>query len=439
MQRPFALGLVVLLGGAPVAADSCDPADFAGRWVGQATAPSEDTDVVLDVGPGGSALTAAMSLPDVGVSGWPAMSVTLDGCSVRLELPSDSGPQIMSLHLARQVLAGTWTDSRLPEPASLTLVASKQLPQPEERILVDGPVGKLGVSILAPEGDGPFPAVVFLHGSGPQPRDASRFLALALARHGVAAAIFDKRGVGESEGELAGATFQDLAADGIAVARALLARPEISAVGFFGHSQGGWIGPMAAATWEDAAFVISSAGPAVPPSREGEWTSVRALRKAGAGEPAVTAARRVIRLWHDGLRSGDWSAFDDAFARAKKEPWFAEAGLEWMAERPDPGFARLYRAFMDYDPLPALRRLEAPMLAILSPDDESIDAVETEGILRKLAASGRDIAIRLYPGYDHTLRRLGSAGEPLRWPEHPEDYIATLAGFARASAGALEH
>jgi hypothetical protein len=79
------------------------------------------------------------------------------------------------------------------------------------------------------------------------------------------------------------------------------------------------------------------------------------------------------------------------------------------------------------------------MLAILTPDDESIDAVETEGILRDLAASGSDIAIRLYPGYDHTLRRLGSDGQPLRWPEHPEDYAATLAGFARASTRALEH
>lgn len=37
---------------------------------------------------------------------------------------------------------------------------------------------------------GPHPAVVFLHGSGPEGRYASRFLAQHLARHGIAALIY---------------------------------------------------------------------------------------------------------------------------------------------------------------------------------------------------------------------------------------------------------
>ena len=60
---------------------------------------------------------------------------------------------------------------------------------------------------------------------------------------------------------------------------------------------------------------------------------------------------------------------------------------------------------MDYDPLPALKSLDAPLLSLLSPDDESIDAVETEGILRNLAAAGRNIEVRMYPGYDRSADR----------------------------------
>ena len=48
---------------------------------------------------------------------------------------------------------------------------------------------------------------------------------------------------------------------------------------------------------------------------------------------------------------------------------------------------------------PALNALDSPLLAILGPDDESIDSKETELILREFIAQGRDISLILYPGY----------------------------------------
>ena len=69
------------------------------------------------------------------------------------------------------------------------------------------------------------------------------------------------------------------------------------------------------------------------------------------------------------------------------------------------------------------------MLAILTPDDESIDAVETELILRALSSDGHDITLRTYPGYDHSMRKLGLEGRLLRWPEHPDDYFILQAQF----------
>ncbi len=84
---------------------------------------------------------------------------------------------------------------------------------------------------------------------------------------------------------------------------------------------------------------------------------------------------------------------------------------------------------MDDDPLPALKALGAPLLWIGSPDDESIDAAETEQILRGLQSEGHDITLKRYPGYDHTMRRLGARGAPLRFPEHPEDYFDTQVDF----------
>jgi dienelactone hydrolase len=404
-----------------------------GTFAGTATTSTESTALVLEIGLGDGGPAASMTLPDVGVSGWPATSVQLLEDGVRVEFPSDSGPQVMALRAGENGLQGRRTDRRSDEAATVALERAPASRAIEERLVIDGAAGKLGASILVPDGEGPFPAVVFLHGSGPQPRAASRFGAETMAKHGITAVIFDKRGVGESEGELAGASFEDLAADGVAVAAHVRGRPDVSRVGFFGHSQGGWIGPLAAARWDDTAFVIASAGPAVSPAREGQWTTVRALRRASAGPEAVAEARRAVELWHEGVRTNDWSAFEAAIEAARHEPWYADSGLDGFSQRPDQEFVRSYRVFMDYDPLPALRAMRAPMLAILAPDDESIDAVETEGILRELVDEGVDIRIELYPGYDHTMRRLGPDGAVLRWPEHPQDYFAVQVEFIRAS------
>lgn len=75
----------------------------------------------------------------------------------------------------------------------------------------------------------------------------------------------------------------------------------------------------------------------------------------------------------------------------------------------------------------SVRRLEA----ILAPEDESIDAVETERILAGLIAQGRDIPVRLYPGCVHAMRRRGDGDGTLRWPAQPHDYHDGQADFIR--------
>jgi len=71
--------------------------------------------------------------------------------------------------------------------------------------------------------------VVFLHGSGSEGRWASRYLGTQLATHGIAALIFDKRGVGGSTGDWRRATLDDLAGDGVAAVARLLQEPRIAA------------------------------------------------------------------------------------------------------------------------------------------------------------------------------------------------------------------
>ncbi len=417
------------------AQEDFDPVNrFLGRWKGTATTSSEQTRVSLDIMRHKNVLSASISLTDMGVMGWPAKDIQLKGSELTLRFPADNSEQILVLKLSdfttgKPFLEGSWQDTGLEELAQLRLYKEPTEPSYLSTSLsIEGPAGILDAEIVLPQGEGPFPGVVFLHGSGPQPKDANRFAAFALAEEGIASIIFDKRGVAGSSGNWQGADFEDLARDGIAVAKYFLAEEKIEFTGFFGHSQGGWIGPLAATLWDEAAFVISSAGPAVSPAREAQWSFIYNAKNAGAGEEDIRLIRQVVDNWHEGLSLGEWKPYQTSLEIAKTEAWFDASGLEYLQYPPDPEHLNYYLPFMDYDPVPVLMELKVPLLALLTPDDESIDALETEVILSELKELGKDIRIKMYPGYNHGFRRIG-AEHQIRWPGFPEDYFTLQAKF----------
>jgi predicted alpha/beta-fold hydrolase len=55
--------------------------------------------------------------------------------------------------------------------------------------------------LLLPAGQGPFPALVFLHGSGCSTRDDMRAAAETFVKRGYAGLLFDKRGCGAFQGD----------------------------------------------------------------------------------------------------------------------------------------------------------------------------------------------------------------------------------------------
>src|SRR4030095_9555391 len=93
--------------------------------------------------------------------------------------------------------------------------------QEEEVTFQDGAVTLVGTLIL-PETAAPHPAVVFVHGAPPNERGPYHdFAKYVFARYGVAALIYDKRGYGQSSGQAAEATLDDLAGDVVADVRYL--------------------------------------------------------------------------------------------------------------------------------------------------------------------------------------------------------------------------
>lgn len=129
-------------------------------------------------------------------------------------------------------------------------------------------------TLTIPDGQGPFPAIILVSGSGPQDRNSTIFdhepfwvIADFLSRNGIAVLRYDERGIGESEGDFGKATSQDFKNDAQYAIQSLRSHQKIDpeSVGMLGHSEGGMIAWMLAAEQELAPvdFVIALAGPVV--------------------------------------------------------------------------------------------------------------------------------------------------------------------------------
>ncbi len=287
---------------------------------------------------------------------------------------------------------------------------------PETIAITNGDVQLAGV-LVEPEGKGPFPAVILVHGSGPQTHDQPAFVvhANAFLKAGFAVLAYDKRGSGSSTGNLDLSDYNDLAADLAATVAFLRTRPEItsSKIGLLGRSEGGWVSTLLASRDPQIAFVIMSSGCAVGPVEESLYFTRRELRESGVSPDRIEqAARFKTALWEFDRRvaAGKTGAETLGSERARLLKQLAdlrEAKVENLPGVMDPAvedrrkFAVLAN-MMYYDPQPALNTLRAPLLEAIGTGDEAVDPGTTIKVLESLSATGHDVTVKTYPGVGHS-------------------------------------
>jgi len=106
---------------------------------------------------------------------------------------------------------------------------------------------KLTGTFSKPYGNGRFPTVILISGSGLQDRDVSvyghkpfKVLAEYLSKQGIAVLRFDDRSTGKSKGDVWNATIEVFAGDALAGIDYLKTRKDVNPaqIGIIGHSQG---------------------------------------------------------------------------------------------------------------------------------------------------------------------------------------------------------
>jgi dienelactone hydrolase len=274
--------------------------------------------------------------------------------------------------------------------------------QVDLRFRSDGAI--LSGTLVLPAGHAPYPAIVLVHGDGPETRAGYRYFAQRLAASGIAALIYDKRGVGESTGRWP-ASFEELAADAAAAMAYLRSRREIDRerVGLWGGSQGGWIAPLAATlpSARPRCIVIKS-GAGVGPADLARWKSITRVQQAGYPADVIGRVHRLMDLQFEILRSD--TGWDDLAAQVQElrtEPWFPLVAV--MRYSPWRSSWMTYGQDIAFDPLPVLRRLDAPVLWILGEKDPETPLAETLATIQQLRDEGKDIAVIVFPDADHQI------------------------------------
>ena len=223
-------------------------------------------------------LSATMDSPDQGATDIPVDAVTISDSTIRFDLPNLKAYYDGSLQPDGSY-QGTWFQGGTSLPLDIALTETeivikrpqepKDFPYDVEDVMFKNSKAniKLAGTLTTPEGNGPFPAVVLISGSGPQNRDEELlghkpFLVLSdyFTRNGIAVLRYDDRGVGISEGDFADATSFDFANDADAAVAYLKSHSEFSTIGLAGHSEGGLIAPIVANQSEDVDFIILMAG-----------------------------------------------------------------------------------------------------------------------------------------------------------------------------------
>jgi pimeloyl-ACP methyl ester carboxylesterase len=249
-------------------------------------------------------------------------------------------------------------------------------------------------SLVIPEGEAPYATALLIAGSGPLDRDAnhkkmalnlSRDLAQVFADAGWASLRFDKRGIGESGGDyMSTGLFEELA-DVVAAYDWLVEQPQIRPIVAVGHSVGSIMAAELAGKRPDLAGVVLLSTTTKTGEETLRWQTEQMADHIVP--PYVNAALRMFRTS---------VAKQQAKAVAKTKATTSDVARIQMVKTN----AKWMREFIAYDPVPALERIEVPVLAVTGRKDVQVDAADLATVA-EVVPTAEVVAV---DDVDHLLR-----------------------------------
>lgn len=260
----------------------------------------------------------------------------------------------------------------------------------------------LAGTLYIPNGQGPFPAIIFMPGSGDESRTGSAYLAQHFSQMGYVILIYDKRGVNKSTGDWHTSSFTDLAHDCIAGIKLLQGVPlvENNKIGVYGHGESGAICPLVLNLYPWAAFTISAGSAGVPMIESFEYEAKNRLSKV-LSSSQLEIALPLIKLQADyALTMDGWDKIEEADELYSGEKWYED----YVKPPPqDDWWYSYYNKIGNYNPVDFWKNVKQPVLLLKGEHDGVAPGYPTfQNIEEALKRSGCiQYKIVFFPNTDH--------------------------------------
>jgi pimeloyl-ACP methyl ester carboxylesterase len=315
----------------------------------------------------------------------------------------------------------------------------------EEIVFRSGPFTLVG-DLKLPEGKGPHPVILFVHGDGPNSRTSGVTyppIMERMLRAGYATFAWDKPGTGESTGQIdRRRLFEQRSQIVLDAVAKIKKRPGIDTqrIGLWGISQAGYIMPIVLSKSQDVAFMIAVSCPGVAGVDQGAYlVSAQAICAGLPGkdrkqvEDLLSAVERA-RTYEEYVSHKKKLAAFPALAS------ITEIGLN-MRIRPEEEW-HLDDLDGDYywNPIEVIEKTTIPVLAFFGGKDTQVDPVQGAQAYREALkrAGNTDFRVELLPGVDHNLiiSETGCLEERKRrsrrgWQNYAPQYLDILEEWLR--------
>jgi alpha-beta hydrolase superfamily lysophospholipase len=414
-----------------------DKKSITGSWLGKISTGAIDLRIVFNLSLiGKDSLVATLDSPDQGAKGIKLGPVTFTGESLKISagaLLAEYNGNVKNDTL----IEGNWKQAGKQSVLNLTRLKTAftlnrpQEPKPpfpytsEDVIFTNDKFNiKLAGTLTIPEGKGPFRAVVMITGSGAQNRNEELmghkpFLVIAdyLSRNGIAVLRYDDRGTGKSQGNYASATSADLATDAEAAYKYLKNHPKINAkvIGLIGHSEGGLIAPIVAASEPGIAFIVSLAGTGVTGQQIIIRQSEDISRLSGLSEDQIKESTEINKKLYSVLRKEKdnkkaevkiLALYKEILEKKKTSKEDTDKAVNQLKATFGASIYTWFRYFITTDPSTFWKKVKCPVLALNGEKDLQVAADENLPAIEKALKSAGNKSVKTIklPGLNHLFQ-----------------------------------
>ncbi len=332
-----------------------------------------------------------ISIPIQGITDYP-LSVKLADAELFMEMNVSGQKITFDGKVEQDQIAGTFKQNGQSFPFEL---AKKNGDQQEDNAnIVETKIstGMMKGQLELPQGEGKFPLMVIIAGSGPTDKDGNslvmpgknnslKMIAEQLAEAGVASIRYDKRGIGNNAalgGKEEDIVFSDFVDDAVAWIEFARQDDRFSQVGVIGHSEGSLIG-MAAVQQADADLYVSVAG-------AGRTIDEVLLEQLSAQLPEklVEETKSILEQLKQGKQVDKVSNELVSVFRPSVQPYM----ISWLK----------------YDPQQLMKQMKVPALVINGTTDLQVPATDAE-LLHKANEASKLLII---DNMNHVLKEASS-------------------------------